>query len=331
MKHSFISIVKRIDIGLMHFISITILSLLFTFHSYAEVNYSVLSFGYIGSDFPPQSFVIKDSESLERVLGQIKYDSESLSVDFVDESIALIIPAESSYPDNISINKIESKEANIIKVYYGVDSVPYVQDKNENLSKPYLLLKLEPVHKDQQISLVNFKSNDPLFVDQSLGFAPTYSNILKHQEDELFLKYLPLDKGNSWTYDFESNVTSGTQTFSITSTSNGWSVYDSYFGKISLAMKIDPGGTLLISTKKGVRQFYTDTVLMDIDKKPFEVKAGKFKDVLVVESSQNSQFQFKDVYAKGVGLIYHEHESPKGSAKYSLSQAKVRGKNVSSK
>lgn len=331
MKNSFISIVKRIYIGLMHFISIIILFLLFTFHSYAEVNYSVLSFGYIGSDFPPQSFVIKDSESLEKVLGQIKYDSESLSVDFVNESVALIIPAESSYPDTISINKIESNKDNNMKIYYGVDSVPYVLGKDEDLPKPYILLKLKPIDENQQISLVNFKSNDPTFVGQSLGFAPTYSNIIKHQEDDLFLKYLPLDKGNSWTYDFESNVISGTQTFSITSTSNGWSVYDSFFGKISLAMKIDPGGTLLVSTKNGIRQFYTDSVLMDIDKKPFEVKAGNFKDVLVVESPQNNEFQFKDVYAKGVGLIYHEHKSPKGSAKYSLSQASVRGKNFPSK
>ncbi|NIQ16191.1 MAG: hypothetical protein GTO02_17905, partial [Candidatus Dadabacteria bacterium] len=60
----------------------------------------------------------------------------------------------------------------------------------------------------------------------------------------------------------------------------------------------------------------------------FEVLAGKFSDLLIVTIPKNNKLWFKDVYAKGIGLIYHKHSSPKGSVIYRLEDAKIRGKSI---
>ena len=91
-------------------------------------------------------------------------------------------------------------------------------------------------------------------------------------------------------------------------------------------MRIDPEGGILVSTNEQVRTFYTPEVQERFEKTEFKTPAGKFDDLFIVTIPENDVFWFKDVYAKGVGLIYHEHKSPKGSAKYSLIRANIRGK-----
>jgi hypothetical protein len=45
-----------------------------------------------------------------------------------------------------------------------------------------------------------------------------------------------------------------------------------------------------------------------------------------VTIAEGGPFWFKDVYARGVGLVYHEHESARGQVQYTLVKAKVRGR-----
>ena len=108
--------------------------------------------------------------------------------------------------------------------------------------------------------------------------------------------------------------------------SDGWSVIDKYFGKENIGIRIDQSGNILVSYDGGVKNFYTPEVERNLVKRDFSTPAGKFNDLMVVTIPKNEKFWFMDVYAKGVGLIYHEHESPKGNAKYSLIDAQVRGK-----
>ncbi len=91
-------------------------------------------------------------------------------------------------------------------------------------------------------------------------------------------------------------------------------------------MKIERSGELYVSSDRGMRAFYTDNVQTTFVNQEISTPAGKFNDLMIVTIAQNDNFWFRDVYAKGVGLVLHEHISPKGKGKYTLLKAKVRGK-----
>ena len=312
------------------FYFVTMFMLITGFSSLAEeVKYEEISEGYIDGNFKTQNLTIVDDESLKNLLGLLGTDPESVKVDFNKEVVALIIPDKSSYPDNVNVKGVEQARNGLINVEYVVDSVPYVPGKDEKAEIPYLLLKVGPVETEEvQVSFRNADPKEPVFVNQSLDDPVKYTNVMSSNTNELFIKYLPLDKGNSWTYEYKSGENTGNQTFSIIAYTQDWSIFDSFFGKSNLALKLDPSGNLFVSSNKGIRPFYTDDVLIQYQEKPFTVKAGTFDKVLVISSPPESAVQFKDVYAEGVGLIYHEHSSAKGSASYSLAGGNVRGRKI---
>jgi len=305
---------------------------LFFIHTeiYAEnIEYSVLLSGYVDESFPTQNLTINNKESLDALLTQLNQKPDSVDVNFDSEVLTLIVPDQSSYPDKIKIKSIEKLKSGRINVEYILDSIPFVPEKEINTTKPYTIFKMGPLNtKDPQVSFMNADPKDPVFVNQSLDDAVKYTNIMSQNTNELFIKYLPLDKGNSWTYEYESDQNKGAQTFSIVSYTQDWSIFDSFFGKNNLALKIDREGNLFVSSSKGIRPFYNNDIEINYRKEPFTVKAGTFEDVLIITSKPDSPFVFKDVYAKDVGLIYHEHSSPKGKAKYSLMSGNVRGRKI---
>ena len=83
-----------------------------------------------------------------------------------------------------------------------------------------------------------------------------------------------------------------------------------------------------MSSDSGSRPFYTPDVLVSYPQKSFSSEAGEFNDIMVVTSGDKSNFTFKDIYARDVGLVYHEHQTKDGLTKYSLSNAYVRGKQI---
>ncbi|MGH7900876.1 MAG: hypothetical protein ACRENZ_03990, partial [Thermodesulfobacteriota bacterium] len=97
------------------------------------------------------------------------------------------------------------------------------------------------------------------------------------------------------------------------------------FGKKDIAMRIDPEGNIIVSSKSGTGDFYTPGIQKDLKKSELSTPAGKFYELMVITVPQNDKFWFKDIYAKGIGLVYHEHKSPKGAAKYTLIKAHVKG------
>ena len=295
---------------------------------FAENRFSVIANGYLQSDFPSQNTVITDLADLDNLKNKLGITNTDIEVDFSNESIVFIVPDESNYPDQIFIKNVESQNNKSIKVHYTLNKIPYVINKDEVLSKPFMIAKINNSNADINISFVFDGPIQPLFVNQSLGEVSRYSNILKQLDNELFLKYIPLDKGNSWTYEFETDTSSGKQTFNIISFADGWSVFDNYFGKLNIGMKIDTAGNIFVSSKQGISAFYTNDVKVINEKSGFTVGAGNFNDLLIVTSHPDSKFKFKDIYAKDIGLIYHEHKSERGSAKYSLTKAIIRGKNI---
>ena len=294
-----------------------------------EIGYEVISGGFLNADERYQSMVINDKDTLENILKKKGLDPESIEIDFKKQTVAMIVPDKSNYPDGISIDDISKNDQDIINVNYSVIPVGYVPENNEELKKPYLLIKISPAgSKYSSVSFRRTNSTNTVFVNNSVENVVKYTNVLEDNREKLFLNYLPLDKGNSWTYEFESPRGKGSQTFSIVSYTNGWSIFDTFFGKNDIALRLDRGGYIQVSTENGNRPFYTPDVLVSYPKDPFSTGSNEFSDIMVVRSSDNSNIEFKDIYARDIGLIYHEHRTKEGIAKYSLTNAYVRGKQI---
>ncbi len=305
---------------------------LFQPYVYAEtIEYSVLYTDYIGKEFPSQSFTINNVDSLNILLEKLKKKPESINVDFNKQVVSIIVPDRGLHPDQIEIKRIYKPTEDRINVEYTLNSVHYVPEKDYKPRKPYIVLALKTAIKDNpQVSFQNVNPRDPVFANQSLGNSLNYKNTLtRGTASESLLGYIAFDTGNSWTYEIESDFVKGYQTFSVISHTNGWSIFDFFFGRSKVGMQLTPHGQLIIHSGKWTKTFYTPgRITVTNPKEPFEVKAGKFKDTIVISSKPNSPITFKDIYAKDVGLIYHEHSSPRGSAKYSLTNANIMGRNI---
>jgi hypothetical protein len=270
------------------------------------MGYEVVSEGFLNTDDRYQSMVIKEKDALDKILKQQGVDTESIKIDLEKETLALIVPDKSSYPDRILIEEIKKNDQHLINVNYSIETASYVREKNEEVNKPYKLIKIFPAGKDfTRVSFRETNSKSPVFVNNSVENIIKYTNVLEDNRENLFLNYLPLDKGNSWTYDFES-----------------------YFGMSNLALRLDRGGHIHVSSENGNRPFYTPDVLVSYKKETYKSGTSEFSEIMVVTSSENSNIEFKDIYAKDVGLIYHEHKTNEGVAKYSLTNAYVRGKQI---
>jgi hypothetical protein len=91
-------------------------------------------------------------------------------------------------------------------------------------------------------------------------------------------------------------------------------------------MQVLPGGEIMTTSQGETKPFYTEDVVIEYPKETVTTPAGEFSDLLVVTIAEGGPFWFKDVYARGVGLVYHEHESARGQVQYTLVKAKVRGR-----
>lgn len=164
-----------------------------------------------------------------------------------------------------------------------------------------------------------------------IGQIPEHREVTRLGMNSALSEYMPLDKGSVWTYGIESDGASKEHTQRIVSESGGWSIFDSYFGKESLALRIAPAGDIYVNMNGQVNTFYNAEVTASFPEDVFETPAGRFTEVMVVTMPEGGGFWFRDVYAKGVGLVFHEHKSPKGAAAYTLLKATVRGKDYPGK
>ena len=294
------------------------------------VEHTVLSEGYSKNDLVQS--VINDKKKLIEYLDNngIPFENINTVTDNVNTVFVLISPVKSEYPEQLKVSNIEKDKNGNYKVYYNIEYPVTVPDNvKAKPPRPYLLLQLsDPDIEGSQVSLINEKLKDVVVINNSISQDVKYSNILEDQENYLFVNYFPLDKGNSWTYNYIRNGKKGIAKYKITSFSQGWSVFDEFFGKYSVGFRIDGNGDLLVSTNQGMKPFYNDNVKITRENEPFKVGAGEFNQLLVVTIPRTGSFWFRDIYARGVGLIYHEQESAYGKMTYSLMEASVRGKKI---
>ena len=316
--------------GIFNFLKIFLLVfILFTpFIQAEELSYKVISEGYLEPGDRTLSMVVKEKETLDNLLVN-KSINEDAAVNFDTETVAVIVSDKGRYPDTLVIEDIVKNSQGIVNVNFSINSIDYVPEQNEKIKRPYKIIKISPAGKD--LAGVSFRytgAKSAVFVNNSVDNLIKYTNVMEDNRENLFLNYLPLDKGNSWTYDFESPRGKGSQTFSVITYTNGWSIFDSYFGMNNIALRLDRGGHIHVSSDSGNRPFYTPDVLVSYPQKSFTSDAGVFNDIMVVTSNDKSNFNFKDIYARDVGLVYHEHQTKDGLTKYSLSNAYVRGKQI---
>jgi hypothetical protein len=300
-------------------------TLLFTFSSNIDV--SILSSGFTGKPSKLQNIVIKNEEELKRMWNQLEIEEEVPSIDF-NKELAIVLVSRGKLGSSLEISRVERKANDAVDVRFVVKPVPGGLTNQRSQMFPYLVAKL--YHLDVNKSKVKFIEDapfPPVPVDSGIGQISNYTNVLK-QYDGTSFQFFPLDKGNVWTYRIESKEKTKEETYSVLSISqDGWSVFDNFFGRKDIAMRIDPAGDIFVSSKNGVGDFYTQDIQKDFKKSEFSTPAGKFNDLMIVTVPENDRFWFKDVYAKGVGLIFHQHKSPKGTAKYTLIRAMVKGEN----
>jgi len=307
---------------------ISVIALISISFSHAnETAMEILLKGRISKDAKTISRVIDDEDQLSVLWKELGQKSVPPKVDFSKESIVFFVSQNSS-AEEIAVNKIEQNSDSKIDIVFAAKKNEKSLSGNSGMqSKPYIVGKLaKPGNNQVDIVLSEKADTPPLPVNQGLGEEIRYTNIFSDQKKVDLIDYITLDLGNIWTYNINSEKQNAVITQEVLSVSNGWSVFNSYFGKNNLAMKIEKDGNLLVSTPEGIRSFYTDSIQKTFVNEEFETPAGKFSELLIVTIPKNDQFWFRDVYAKGVGLVYHEHISPNGRGEYTLIKAKVRGR-----
>ena len=122
-----------------------------------EIGHEVISEGYFNADDRYQSMVVNDKDTLDKIMKQQGVNKEAVSIDLKKETLALIVPEKSSYPDRISIEEINKNNQDIINLSYSVVPVSYVPEMNEKLGKPFKLIKIFPAAGEhEQVCDVSF-------------------------------------------------------------------------------------------------------------------------------------------------------------------------------
>jgi hypothetical protein len=303
---------------------ISMLFILFAVSSGIEL--STLSQGLTKSHL--QSAVIRNKEELKKIWDRLGIRDKIPTVDFEKELVIILAPSRRGQ-GSVQISGVEKKGNNIevrfiMRPYDAVDS----KIQSTQLS-PYIVAKLYPLVDVEETNVEFFEDIPrPLIpTNNGIGQGSSYTNVLSGYKNMTTSQFLPLDTGSVWTYRVESNGSTREETYSILSISqDGWSIFDNFFGQRQIAMRIDPVGDIYVLSKSGIASFYTPEIQKIFKRSQFSTPAGRFNDLMIVTIPKTDGFWFKDVYAKGVGLIYHEQESPKGVIKYTLVRAHVRGK-----
>lgn len=302
------------------------LFILFAMSSGIEV--SILSQGLTKTSF--QSAVVKDKEELKRVWGKLEVAGEIPTVNFKKELVVVLAPTR-KLGGSLQISSVKRK-ANDVEVRF-VSRPPTAASKTESMRlTPYIVVKLYPLDvENTNVKLFEDVPKSSVPTNSGIGQGSNYTNVLNEYGNIVPSQFLPLDKGSIWTYRVESKGNTREETYSVRSISqDGWSIFDDFFGHKQIAMRIDPLGDIYVSSERGIGIFYTPEVQRSFKKAEFSTPAGRFNDLMIVTISKTDKFWFKDVYARWVGIVYHEQQSPNGVTKYTLVRAHVRGKDYPS-
>ncbi len=288
------------------------------------IELSTLSQGLTKAHF--QSAVFKDKEELKKAWGKLGIAGEIPTVDFKRELVVILVPSKRG-GGSVQISSVERKGNNINVRFVSRPSSAASKTQSMQLT-PYIAVKLYPLDVEKaDVRFFEDIPKPPVPANSGIGQVSDYTNMLNEYGDTATSQFLPLDKGSVWTYRIESQGSTHEETYSVRSISqDGWSMFDSFFGQKRIAMRIDPLGDIYVSSEKGIGVFYTPEVQKSFRRVEFSTPAGKFNDLMVVTIPKTDKFWFKDVYARGVGIIYHEQQSPKGVTKYTLVRAHVRGR-----
>jgi len=302
-----------------------LLSLLLRTALAAEYTVETYTSGVLPGEPVLRSALIKNGGELAKTKESLGITGPLPGVDFEKEALLLILSPEGK-GGIIDVTGAVTA-AGAVEVRYRVAEEGPARENGTGASYPYLIAKLSPAPGEGvPVRLIDEDYVNSLSSDTGLGQFSEYTNVLSGSEGSRVVEYLPLDKDNSWTYSAVKSGEASEVTNSVVSESDGWSVFDTFFGVPGVCMKICPGGEVLVSSKGGVKTFYTRDVVSEVKKGPVSTPAGDFSDVMVVTIPEGGDFWFRDVYAKGVGLIMHEQNSRKGRVSYKLVRAVVNGK-----
>lgn len=282
--------------------------------------------GALAESPPDRSSLIRDEEGLADAWEALGIKDPMPEVDFTEEAVLLVIAGREPR-GVIEIVSVGSEAHGVMEVRYTVKPRAAAHGGKPGPVFPYLFAKIRPAPGRDAAPV--FKAEGAPGGNASgtaIGqFAP-YTNVLPGGDTLRAAEYIPLDKGNVWTYAVKSAEGSREVTNTVISESDGWSVFDRFFGAPSLGMRIAPGGEIYVRSGGGVETFYNSLVVTEFPDKGVATPAGRFDDVMVVTVPEGGEFWFRDVYAKGVGLVLHEHRSPRGDAEYVLKKATVGGR-----
>ena len=292
-----------------------------------DLRFFVVKEGFIKTRPAYEDLVIRDGNEYKKVIGELGIKGKLPSFNFDKEFVVLITPKGEKL-GSVHITKVIRSKDDVLEIHYLIEPRKGDEGKELNDLQPFLLAKVVTSNKKElKIKISREEISQTVHSGTGIGQIPHYSNVLKAFGGISILDYFPIDRGNVWTYEGESDGKKREENSSIKSITDGWSIFDNFFGKKDIGFMIDEAGNVLVSKDGQVQTFYTSDTQVSFIKSKFERPAGRFDDLMVITVPKNDRFWFKDVYAKGVGLIYHEHTSSKGNAKYSLLKARVRGKN----
>ena len=304
--------------------AVVLFTLLFSFPSDIEV--SLLSKGFSAQPSRLENMVIKNEAELKRVWKELEIGEQLPLVDFTNEQVIVLL-SRGKLGGSLEISGVERGANDAVDVSFVVKPISSPLTKTRSQMFPYLVAKLYPLDVVKaRVKFIEDTPLPPIPAGTGIGQLPSYTSVLKQYDGAAMFQFYPLDKGNVWTYSIESKEKAREETYSVRSISqDGWSVFDNFFGQKDIAIRVDPNGNISVFAGNGVADFYTQQIRREFKKSEFSTPAGKFNDLMIVSIPENGMFWFKDVYAKGVGLIFHEHKSPKGTAKYTLVRALVKG------
>ena len=285
-------------------------------------NYETLAEGRVSEKPETGSALVKDGKALAGAAEALGAEGVP-DVDFSKNAVLVIIP-DNPTGGAIEIRDVTGASGGAVEVFYADDLMGPPAESGET-SYPFLIVKAPGLAGAASARFVDVGALGAVTPGTALGHETKYTNVLLAMDNPV-AAYLPLDKGNEWTYVVESRKGSGELTNAIVAESEGWSVFDKFFGMSGVSMQVLPDGVIMATSQGQTKPFYTDDVVTEFEDEPVKTPAGEFTDILIVTIPEGGPFWFKDVYARGVGLISHEHESARGPVKYTLEKAKVRGK-----
>lgn len=275
-----------------------------------------------------ESSLIRDEEALGAALSALGAD-EILpeEIDFEKEALLLILP-EDGKGGVIGITDVETTDGVLTVRYVNDELTGPVPENGPEPVFPYLLVKIKPVPPPGTMARFVDSGNDKGLIASgtALGQFEPYTDVLDGGAGISIAEYMPLEEGNTWTYSLKSDNDARQVTNTIVTEVDGWSAFEKFFGMPYVGMRIAPDGELLVRAGSSTKTFYTPDVVRDFIRKKVVTPAGTFEDVMVVSIEEGGKFWFRDVYARGVGLVLHEQRSPDGEAEYLLVTANVGGK-----